>query len=85
VDAGTVDGMSVLRRAWRRSTAFRIAAVVYLLVVASVAGLLALGALSNLWFNDGDSPTSTYLSIGVPALVAAVVAVVAAVRVWRDR
>jgi hypothetical protein len=77
--------MSVLRRAWRRRAAFRIAAVVYLIVFASVAALLALGALSNLWSDYQDSPTSTYLGIGVPALVAAVVAVIAAVRIWRDR
>jgi hypothetical protein len=58
---------------------------VYLLLFASVAALLAVGALSNLWSGYQDSPTSTYLAIGVPALVAAVVAVIAAVRIWRDR
>jgi hypothetical protein len=82
---GSVNGMSVLRRTWRRRSAFRIAAVVYLLVFAAALGLLALGALSNLWSDYQDSPTSTYLLIGVPALLAAVVAAVAAARIWRDR
>ena len=77
--------MSVLRRAWRRSPAFRIAAVVYLLLVAVIAALVALGALSNLWSDYQDSPTSTYLMFGVPPLALAAVAVAAAVRIWRDR
>jgi hypothetical protein len=46
-----------------------------LLVVAVLAGLLAWGALSNLWASTRDSSVATYLSIGVPALVVAVVAV----------
>ena len=77
--------MSLVRRAWRRSAAFRIAAVVYLLLFAAVAALVALGALGNLWSDYQDSPASTYLMIGVPALLVAAVAVTAAVRIWRDR
>ena len=77
--------MSVIRRAWRRSSAFRIAAVVYLLVFAAVAAAAALGALQNLWSGYQDSPTSTYLLIGIPALLVAVVAAFAAWRIWRDR
>ena len=77
--------MSVIRRAWRRSSAFRIAAVVYLLVFAAVAAAAALGALQNLWSGYQDSPTSTYLLIGIPALLVAVLAAFAAWRIWRDR
>ena len=77
--------MSVIRRAWRRSSALRVAAVVYLLVFAAVAAAAALGALQNLWSGYQDSPTSTYLLIGIPALLVAVVAAFAAWRIWRDR
>jgi hypothetical protein len=77
--------MSVVRRAWRRSTMFRASAAVCLLAFAVVAALLGLGALENLGSGYQDSATSTYLAIGVPALVAAMVALFAAVRIWRDR
>jgi hypothetical protein len=65
--------------------AFRVAAVVSLLVLAGVAALLAFGALSNLWSDYRDSERSTYLAIGVPALAGSLVALLAAVRIWRDR
>ncbi|HYH58737.1 MAG TPA: hypothetical protein VD790_05910 [Thermoleophilaceae bacterium] len=60
----------------------------YLLAVALLAssvfaGLLAYGALSNLWADYQDSPTSTYLAIGLPALMGAVVLLAAAVQAVR--
>jgi TRAP-type C4-dicarboxylate transport system permease small subunit len=51
-----------------------------LLVIAGFAGVLAWGALSNLWDTARDGSVATYVSIGVPALVVAVVAVLGA---WR--
>jgi hypothetical protein len=77
--------MSMVRHAWRRSTPVRVVAVAYLIAFAIGAGILALGALSNLWADYRDSETRTYLEIGLPALVACVAALVAAARIWRDR
>ena len=54
-----------------------------LIAVAVVAGLLAWGALSNLWADYRDSPTSTYLLYGLPALLVAVAALLQAGRLWR--
>ena len=54
-----------------------------LLVVAIAAGLLAWGALSNLWSDYQDSETSTYLLYGVPSLLVALAALFAAARLWR--
>ena len=85
MNAGRLAGVCVVRRAWRRRAAFRIAAVVYLLLFAAVAALVALGALANLWSDYHDGSTSTYLMIGVPALLVAAVAAFAAARIWRDR
>jgi hypothetical protein len=56
-----------------------------LLVAAAGSGLVAWGSLSNLWAGYQDSPTSTYLLIGVPALAFCVAALLAAVGLWRDR
>jgi succinate dehydrogenase hydrophobic anchor subunit len=56
-----------------------------LLLVAVVAGLLAWGALQNLWSDYKDSETSTYLVVGVPALLVALAALYGAVRVARSR
>jgi hypothetical protein len=77
--------MSVVRRAWSRSTPIRVVAVVYLIAFGIGAGMLALGALSNLWADYRDSETRTYLEIGLPALAASVAALGAAARIWRDR
>ena len=54
-----------------------------LLAFAVVAGLLAWGALDNLFRGYRDSPVSTYLVIGLPALVVCLVALGAVVRLWR--
>ena len=59
--------------------------VAYLIVVAGGAGMVAFGALSNLWADDQDSEPGTYLAIGLSALVAGLAALFAAVRIWRDR
>jgi hypothetical protein len=76
--------VSAIRRAWRRSTILRYLAVVYLIIVAVAAGMLAIGALSNLWAEYQDSETRTYLVIGLPALGVCVAALFAAVQIWRD-
>jgi hypothetical protein len=73
-----------VRRAWR-SRILRFVAVVYLIVVAGGAGMLAFGALSNLWADYQDSETGTYLVIGLPALAVCIVALFAAVQIWRAR
>ena len=54
-----------------------------LLALAVVAGLLAWGALDNLFRGYRDSPVSTYLVIGLPALVVCLVALGAVIRLWR--
>jgi uncharacterized protein (TIGR03382 family) len=46
----------------------RLVASKALLALAVVAGLLAVGALRNLWSDYRDSPASTHLVIGVPSL-----------------
>jgi len=56
-----------------------------LLVAAAGAGTLAWGALSNLWADYRDSPTSTYLMVGLPALAGCLAALAAAARLWRGR
>ena len=58
-------------------------ALLALLALAVVAGLLAWGALDNLFRGYRDSPVSTYLVIGLPALVVCLVALGAVVRLWR--
>jgi hypothetical protein len=78
-------GVSALRRVWRRSPIVRILAVGYLIVVSGGAGLVAFGALANLWADDQDSGTGTYLAIGLPALSICIVALFAALQIWRDR
>ena len=57
----------------------RYVAAAYLLVVAAVSAMVGLGALSNLWSGYQDSPTSTYLLIGVPAVAFAIACAAAAV------
>ena len=56
-----------------------------LLGVAVVAGMLAWGALSNLWSDYQDSGTSTYLLIGLPALLVALAALYGAARLTARR
>lgn len=51
----------------------------FLLAVAVVTGLVAYGALQNLWADYQDSPTSTYLLIGLPLLAFSLAAFVAAI------
>jgi hypothetical protein len=63
----------------------RVAASLLLLAVAVPAGMLAWGALSNLWADYQDSPTSTYLLVGLPPLAACLGALVAALLIWRGR
>ncbi len=53
----------------------------FLFTVAVVTGLVAYGALQNLWADYQDSPTSTYLLIGLPLLAFSVAALVSAVAV----
>jgi hypothetical protein len=74
-----------VRLAWRRSPALRFFVVVFLIVLAAGAGMAAIGALSNLWADYQDSPTSTYLMIGLPALAVCAAALFAAVQIWRGR
>jgi hypothetical protein len=57
----------------------------FLFAFAVVAGLAAIGALWNLWADYQDSPTSTYLLIGLPSLALSVAAVAAGVLVLRRR
>ena len=56
----------------------RYALAATLLAVAFGAARFAYGALSNLWADYQDSPTSTYLLIGLPALALMFAALVAA-------
>ena len=49
-----------------------------LLLVGAVSGMLAYGALSNLWADYKDSATSTYLEVGLPALAVCIAALVGA-------
>lgn len=72
------------RRTWRPSRVLRFVVVAWLLVLAGALALLAYGALSNLWAAYRDSPVTTYLAIGLPALVGCLAALFAAVHVWRD-
>ena len=56
----------------------RIVLAIALLLVGVVSGMLAYGALSNLWADYQDSPTSTYLLIGLPALALSAATLVSA-------
>ena len=47
-----------------RSSNLRTTKAVLLVVVAVVCGLMAWGALRNLWGGHGDSPAATYIVIG---------------------
>jgi hypothetical protein len=53
----------------------------FLIAVAAATGLVAFGALQNLWADYQDSPTSTYLLIGLPLLALSLAALVSAVTV----
>jgi uncharacterized membrane protein YjjB (DUF3815 family) len=57
----------------------------FLLLFAAFAGATAWGALSNLWADYQDSPTSTYLLIGLPALALCLAALLAAAASLRRR
>ena len=59
-------------------------ATLLLLGLAGVAGMLAFGALQNLWSDYRDSSTSTYLLIGVPSLLVALAALYLAARIWQE-
>ena len=61
----------------------RLLATTLLAAVAVGAGLFAWGVLSNLWADYQDSPTSTYLLLGLPALAVCLAAVGATIRLWR--
>jgi len=61
----------------------RLLASTLLIAIAALAGAMAWGALSNLWADYQDSPTSTYLLLGLPALAVCLAAVGATVRLWR--
>ena len=63
----------------------RVVATLALVLIAVVAALLSWGALSNLWADYQDSPTSTYLLVGIPPLLIALAAAVGAVRLWQRR
>jgi hypothetical protein len=58
---------------------------VLLILFAAAAGAVAWGSLSNLWAEYQDSPTSTYLLIGLPALALCLASLVAAAASWRQR
>ena len=53
-----------------------------LLVLAVFAGMLAWGALQNLFSSYRDSPTSTYLLVGLPSLAVCLAALYGAARLW---
>jgi hypothetical protein len=59
----------------------RVLVAIALIVVGAVAALIAWGALSNLWADYQDSPTSTYLLIGLPSLAFSVAALISAITV----
>jgi hypothetical protein len=61
----------------------RIATAVILILIACAAALLAWGALRNLFAGYRDSPVSTYLLVGLPWLLLAVVAFAAALQLLR--
>lgn len=61
----------------------RVIAALYLLAVATVCGLVAWGALSNLWAGYLDSPASTYIVIGAVGVAACACSLVAAIRLLR--
>jgi hypothetical protein len=63
----------------------RLLACALLVALAAGAGMLAVGALSNLWADYRDSPVSTYLIVGLPALAVCALALAAAVLIWRGR
>jgi hypothetical protein len=55
----------------------------FLVALGLAAGLFAYGALKNLWADDADSSTSTYLLIGLPLLAFSVAALVSAATALR--
>jgi hypothetical protein len=77
--------VSAIRRVLRESPVLRALTLIWLLVVAGGAALLSWGALSNLWADYRDSPTGTYVLIGLAALAVCVAALAAAVRIGRHR
>jgi hypothetical protein len=54
-----------------------------LIAVAAISGVAAFGALENLFADYQDSPSSTYLMIGLPCLALCVAALVSLVGLWR--
>ena len=61
----------------------RVLLAFFLGALAVAAGLLAWGVLSNLWSDYQDSPTSTYLLIGLPLLAFSVAAAISAIAALR--
>jgi len=62
----------------------RVIGAAILLLVAAACGLMAFGALQNLWADYQDSTTATYLIIGLPLLAFSIALVALAVRLlWR--
>jgi len=54
-----------------------------LLLLAAACGVMAFGALQNLWADYQDSPTMTYLVVGLPPLALGIVLLVLAFRSLR--
>jgi hypothetical protein len=63
----------------------RVIGAALLLLLAAVCGLVAFGALANLWADYQDSPRLTYISVGLPPLVLGIALVVLAVQLLRGR
>jgi hypothetical protein len=64
-------------------TGVRVVKLVILLAFGAFCAIVAAGALQNLVADYQDSPVSTYLLIGLPALALAVAAFVAAWQLLR--
>lgn len=63
----------------------RTAVALGLLVFATALFLTALGPLHNLWADYQDSPDSTYLLFGLPLVVAGLICLAGAARLFRGR
>jgi hypothetical protein len=63
----------------------RAIALAILALVAAGSALFAYGALANLWADYQDSPTATYLEIGLTWVALSVWAVAVAVSILRRR
>jgi hypothetical protein len=61
----------------------KLVASIVLLALAALAGILAWGALQNLFSAYKDSPIATYLLIGLPALAVCIASLYVLTRLWR--